>query len=287
MSRMASNVALERDITLARKYIQVLCRFLAYTPFETMGDRNSGHAGDIIREIPNSLHCPIDEEPEFTPPALTSLVWLQKLKEIPRVHEYLDLLLLCRKRFPDLSPVWRDWISYTDKTWKPNGASPEDQQWLDQRRNDRQIIEVFKAFDRLVADDCSPAQHLVLVKLLVDDLLHEGVARDDNYYTEARKSALRGLKNPVLRLVGSRAANIAYTGFLPPYEADNCLSWPWFEASTYWCEQYEDVDVTLDEALLVAMLSQPNRSLHSVLLHESSLNTTLQVKAPSDNPPGY
>jgi Family of unknown function (DUF6535) len=275
-SRVASDAAICRDIFSIRTYIQVLCRLLAYTPFSRHGDRNSTRASDIIKEIPNSLHLP-SEVGEPTPPALTSLVWLQKLKEIPRIHEYLEVFLICRRRFPDLVPVWRDWISYTQKAWKHNGASPEDQQWLDQRKQDRRIIEVFVAFDQLVSHGCSTAQHLVLVQLLTDDLLHDSVAGDENYYSEARKAVLRGLKDPALRLVGARAANIPYTGFLPPLEADGWLSEPWIEAFEYWCGQYNDVDAATDEALLVTILSQPSSGVYSALLEASSRNTTLQV----------
>lgn len=274
--RIAAACLQEANIELVEVHLQHLCRFMAYTPCTVDIDKTASKCIEILELLPHSFEedTPVTRENNLT--ALPSVIWLQRIKHIPHIHYYLEVLLSCRRRFPTIKPVWRTW-RYKDESWPIWPAPYEYQRWLDQFRRNRRLVHVLQAFDGLIADTCSTAQHLVMIQLVIDDLMDEETAGYEGYYNEDRKSTLSRLCDPALRLVGARAAGIPYYGTIPHLEDVEWSSDPWIEAVKFWCERYDTGDLPTDEAVLLAALLQSNSTLHSVVVNSSSRNVLLQV----------
>jgi Family of unknown function (DUF6535) len=274
--RIAAECLQETSMELVEVHLQHLCRFLAYTPCAGDVDKTASKCIEILELLPHSFEADLPSTRENNITALPSLIWLQRVNHIPHIHHYLEVLLSCRRRFPGIKPVWHTW-RYKEDTWPIWPAPYEYQRWLDQFRRNRRLVRVMQAFDGLIADFCSTAQHLVMVQLVIDDLLDETAAAFEGYYTEDRKSMLARLRDPALRLVGARAAGIQYSGTIPHLEDIEWRSDPWIEAVKFWCERYDSGYLPADEAVLHAALQQSNETLHAVVVDSSSQNLLLQV----------
>lgn len=271
-SRMAARVAQAPNIVESR-HLTWFCRMLAYTPCESINNADTTRIRGIVAQLPGFLN--FDTQAAPCTRALLTRVWLQKLQYIPRVHEYLEVLHNYQQRFPTQTPIWRDWKNID--ALQLTGIPLDEYNWVKTFENDRRILEVLQAFDRLVADGCSSTQHLVMIRLAIDDLLDEDVANYKDYYTKGRKTALDCLVDPALCLVGARAANIPYSGIIPNEKDPIWSRDMWLQAMGFWCERYKDCDSSIDEALLVAALIQPHTALHVYIVQSSSRNKCLEV----------
>lgn len=276
-SRIAADVFQETSYDAVIVHLQNLCRFLAYTPCASESEPNARKRIEILEMLPHSFSSDHSSTRDNNITALPSMIWIQKASGIPRIHEYLEVLLACRRNFPTIQPVWRTWCYSEADTWPIWPAPYTHQKWLNTFRQDRRLTHVMQAFDGLIAVGCSPEQHLVMIQLIVDDLQDPNTREYKGYFTNERKDLLQGLKDPALRLVGARAANIAYSGTLPQLEDDEWNRSPWIEAVKYWCEKYQGLHILADDVVLYAALVQPNSALHSVVVRSSSRNIGLQV----------
>lgn len=278
-NRIAATACQEQSLEMVQIHLKHLCRLLAYAPCIADDSKEVNRCIEIMEKLPHRFdNCHhLTHESSFT--ALPSIIWVHRASKIPRIHEYLEVFLSCQRRFPTLKPVWRSWhdIHASGHGNRLFSLFGHDKKWLDHFINDRRLTELLHAFDQLIEAGCSIDQHVVIVQLAIHDLSDNRGAHYHDYYTAARKMELQRLQDPALRLIGARAANMAYSGAIPHEDAPEWSSEPWIEAVRFWCEAYQKTDVTSDEALLQATLLQSNDVLHSAVMEASFDNKLLQV----------
>ena len=278
-SRMAVIASLETSSRLVQIHLKHLCRLLAYTPCISENSKEVDRCIEILEKLPHRFvnHHHFTHESSFT--ALPSVIWLSRVTRIPRIHEYLEVLLSCQRRFPTLKPVWRSWhdIHGAGDTNRLLSVFGHDKKWLDHFIHDRRLVEVLHAFDQLVDAGCSESQHVVMVQLAIHDLSDNRGGRYDEYYTKERRGRIERLRDPALRLIGTRAASMAFSGEVPHEGSTEWNSEPWIEAVRFWCEGYQMTDEFGDQALIHAALLQPNEVLHSAIMDASYENRLLRV----------
>ncbi|KIM23321.1 hypothetical protein M408DRAFT_11606 [Serendipita vermifera MAFF 305830] len=277
-SHIASAAAQETSQDMVQLHLKSLCRLLAYTPCLMEHNKEVERFTEILERLPHRFvnqHHPTHES-SFT--ALPSVIWLHKVTKIPRIHEYLEVILACQVRFPKLKPVWRSWheLDGPGENNRLFAIFGHDKRWLDQFVHDRRITQVLRAFDQLVDAGCSTTQHVTMIQLAIHDLSDDRGGNYSDYYTKERNAELEHLQDPALRLIGARAAGIAYSRTIPHELALEWSSEPWIEAVRFWCETYRETDGPSDGALLRVALLQSNDVLHSAVIETSSENRLLQ-----------
>ena len=274
VSQIAAAASQATSAVTLRMHLRRLCHFLAYTPhIQFVHDENARMVENLLITTPHYMddRHQLWNTNQRNAAALPSVIWISHIKEIPGIHEYLNLLLVSRNRCPSLLPMWRDW----DVLWAAD-FDPLDRGWLSTLKEDRRLLEVLNGFDQLITEGCSEKEQVTLVGLVIDDLDLNSGTEYDGYYTRQRKEQLTELRDPALQLLGTRVAGIPYSGTVPAPYSRKWDEEAWVRAMSFWCTRYQECEPHTDNLLLCNALKS-NSELRSLVTNSSSTNLPLQV----------